>query len=161
MNETKKSLAEEALDLVMPSIETLLVEKAKRTHVHIVIMDPRKKPWECEFTDAIWYERSITNDEPWERDYTAFARAKANQAWREGQHGIVVTALAPATLRHGDTVYDGSFCYNGVIVACSGVEPYFDMLISAWVALAIQQLSQHQIQTYRAENPNEAFVPTE
>ncbi|QGG79676.1 hypothetical protein GH975_03465 [Litorivicinus lipolyticus] len=38
----------------------------------------------------------------------------------------------------------GSFVYGSVIVACSGVEQWFDVLVSGWVAVAFEQLLVHQ-----------------
>jgi hypothetical protein len=153
-----RELHEQAYALCKPAIDLLLEQYAKRKHYHIVVMDPRKKPWESSFRDAVLAEFSEGKDE-WAHDYRKIARSKAEQAWRNQQANIITQMLAPATLRSGDTFYYGSFEYHGVIVACSGVEPYFDMLISGWIALAYQQLAQHYVETHKKAYPNEDYMP--
>lgn len=152
-----KNIAETAISLLLPSISKLLLEKAKRTDMHIVVMDPTQKPWEVSFEDAILLEKSLSDKNQWEHPYDQFARAKARQAWRDGRANFKKHLLAPATLTTGDIVHYGSFEYQGVIVAASGVEPWFDVLVSGWVALAIQQLAQDEYQKFKAAKPTVAY----
>ena len=139
-------LAQDAVALVRPSIEALF-KKTKRQELHIVIMDPRLKPWESSFKDAILYEDTIRNTDPWESPYDELARQKAEQAWRERQANVVLQTRHPSSLREGDIPFYGSFVYGNVVVACSGVEEWFDMLMSGWIALAFEQLAVHQHQS--------------
>jgi len=44
-----------------------------------------------------------------------------------------------------------------IVVGCSGVEPYYDMLISSWVALAFEQLSIAEYQIGKVETPKKAL----
>jgi len=155
-----EQLAREAVELVMPAIYELLDRYAKRKDLHIVVMDPRVKPWEGSFDEAVLHERSVGDSSKWKDDYRRIARSKAKQAWRDGQANIITQMLAPATLKNGDTVFWGSFEYYGVIVAASGIESWFDMLVSAWVATALQQLAQHKVQQLKTEHPNAGFLPT-
>ena len=152
-----RDIPEQAIAIVMPAIDELL-KRAKRNHLHIVIMNPQLKPWESDFETAIWHEHSVRDDKDWDHDFRAFAISKANQDWREGQHNLITQTLAPALLRKGDTFFTGSFNYYGVIVACSGIEPEFDMLISGWIAMAIQQLTKHYIERHRQAYPKENFM---
>lgn len=131
----------------------------KRKHLHVVMMNPKVKPWEGKFEEAILDEFSMGNTGEWEHDYKAIALAKAKQAWRNQQSNIITQMLAPATLQEGDTIYYGSFEYYGMIVACSGLEPYFDMLISGWLAIAYQQMLQHYITKHKAAYPDSGFLP--
>ena len=55
-----EAMAKEAVDLIRPSIESLF-ERTNRKELHIVIMDPRIKPWESDFEDVILYQESIRN----------------------------------------------------------------------------------------------------
>ncbi len=103
-------------------------------------MDPRLKPWESSFNDAILYQESICNTEIWENPYDEFARNKAEQAWRDTGANIVIQTQYPSSLREGDLPFYGSFVYRNVVIACSGVEQWFDMLVSGWIALAFEQL---------------------
>ena len=55
-----EDIARQAVAMVKPSIEALF-ERTNRKELHIVIMDPRLKPWESDFNDAILYQESIQN----------------------------------------------------------------------------------------------------
>lgn len=149
MTEMKKSshqeIAQQAVELVKPSIETLF-ERTNRRELHIVIMDPRIKPWEADFADAILYQESIRTAE-WEHPFDDFARNKAEQAWRDSQANIVAQTQHPSSLREGDLPFYGSFVYGNIVVASSGVEQWFDMLVSGWIALAFEQLMIHEQQS--------------
>ena len=137
-------IAKQAVELVKPSIEELF-KRTNRKELHIVIMDPRIKPWEADFDDAILYEESIKNSE-WQLPFNEFARKKALQAWRERQANIVTQSMHPSSLREDDLPFYGSFVYGNIVVACSGVEQWFDMLVSGWIALAFEQLMIHELQ---------------
>ena len=139
-------IAREAVALVKPSIDQLF-KRTNRKELHIVIMDPRLKPWESNFDEAILYQESIKNTDPWEIPFDELARKKAEQAWRERQANVVLQTSHPSTLREGDIPFYGSFVYGNVVVACSGVEQWFDMLVSGWVALAFEQLAVHEHQS--------------
>ncbi len=151
-------LCEEAVRMLVPSIEKLLSEKAKRKDMHIVIMDPCLKPWEASFEDAVLYEYSFTPESVWGNPYDELARAKAAQAWREGRSNRALFQSAPALIRDGDVAFYGSFEYEGVIVAASGVEAWFDVLISGWIAMAVQQLAQAELQVFKQENPASRYI---
>lgn len=139
-------IARQAVELVKPSIEEMF-HRSNRKELHIVIMDPRLKPWESDFNDAILYQESIQNSETWEKPFDEFARNKAEQAWRNMQANIVAQTRHPSSLREGDLPFYGSFVYGNIVVACSGVEQWFDMLVSGWIALAFEQLMVHEYHT--------------
>jgi len=138
-------IAKQAVELVKPSIESLF-DRTNRKELHIVIMDPRLKPWEAKFEDAILYQESIKNSE-WEKPFDDFARSKAEQAWRDQRANIVTQSQHPSSLREGDLPFYGSFVYGNIVVACSGVEQWFDMLASGWIAVAFEQLMIHEHQS--------------
>jgi hypothetical protein len=144
---THAEAAQQAIALVKPSIESLF-ERTNRKELHIVIMDPRLKPWESDFDAAILYQESIRSGKEWEKPFDDFARNKAQQAWRDMQANIVNPTQHPSNLREGDLPFYGSFVYGNIVVACSGVEQWFDMLVSGWVALAFEQLMVHEFQTH-------------
>lgn len=133
-------IAKQAIEVVRPSIEVLF-EHTVRKELHIVVVDPRVKPWEASFDDAILYEYTIRNSDVWQAPYDEFARNKARQAWREQQPNGVIQQLHPSSLRSEDVPFYGSFVYGNVVVGCSGVQQWFDVLISGWVALAFEQLA--------------------
>lgn len=146
-----KQLAADAVDLVRPAIEKLF-DQTNRKELHIVIMDPRVKPWESTFEEAILYQESIKN-ELWKVPFDVIAREKAAQAWRNQQANIHHQTMHPSSLRDNDVLFYGSFVYGDIVVACSGVEQWFDMLVSGWIALAFEQLAMSDYQKAKAVEP--------
>lgn len=136
---THAQAAARAIELVRPSIEALF-QQTPRQELHIVILDPRVRPWDGSFEDAILLEHSIRNAPSWEKPFDEFARNKALQSWRAQRHSMVLQQQHPSSLHEGDLPFYGSFVYGDIVVACSGVQPWFDMLISGWIALAFEQL---------------------
>lgn len=149
-------IAKDAVELTMPSIEKLF-ERTNRQELHIVVMNPQLKPWETSFDDAVLYETSLGTPESWSTPFDQFARKKAQQAWRESTSNIQLQTQHPASLREDDVLFYGSFVYGNIVVACSGVEQWYDMLISGWIALAIEQLTMHEYQTIKLENPTQTY----
>lgn len=142
MRDIHADIAKEAVELVRPSIDKLL-ERAIRQELHIVVLDPRAKPWECDFADAILHQESIRSGHEWDKPFDDFARNKALQAWRSQRHNIHLQMQHPSSLRAEDIPFYGSFVYGDIVVACSGIEQWFDMLISSWIAVAFEQLMLH------------------
>jgi len=153
---THKQLAMDAVELVTPAIERLF-EQTNRKELHIVIMDPKVKPWESSFEDAILHQASLGKPNEWTIPFDQLARKKAQQAWRDGSANINHQTLHPASLREDDLLFYGSFVYGNIVVACSGVQQWFDMLVSGWIAVAIEQLAIHQYQTAKIENPTQTY----
>jgi len=150
----QNDLVADAIDLVRPSIE-LLFKRTNRQELHIVVMNPRLKPWEAKFEDALLYETSLGQPDQWTIPFDQLARQKAKQAWRDQSANINKQQIHPSSLQTDDLLFFGSFVYGDIVVACSGVQPWYDMLISGWVAIAIEQLSMHEYHTIKAENPGQ------
>ncbi|GLS90501.1 hypothetical protein GCM10007916_15680 [Psychromonas marina] len=151
-----KQLAIDAVALVTPAIEQLF-NQTNRKELHIVIMNPAVKPWESSFEDAVLYEASLGKPHEWTIPFDQLARKKAQQAWRDGSANINHQNLHPSSLRDGDVLFYGSFVYGNIVVACSGVQQWFDMLVSGWIAVAIEQLTIHEYQTQKIENPTQTY----
>lgn len=64
--------------------------------------------------------------------FGSFARMKANQLWYDRNDDR--TGILPHLLFKGDTIYWGGVKRLGIVVACSGIQPYIDKLISGMVA---------------------------
>lgn len=69
---------------------------------------------------------------------------KELQVWRDGSANINHQTIHPAFLHEEDVLFCESFVYGNIVVACSGVQQWFDMLVSAWIAVAIEQLAMHE-----------------
>ncbi|MGX9417530.1 hypothetical protein ACWU4D_09285 [Vibrio sp. WJH972] len=152
-----QKIAADAVELVTPSIEALF-KKTCRKELHIVVVDPRIKPWESTFEDAILYEKTLGNPEEWQVPFDELARQKAAQAWRNNSANISLHTQHPSSLRSGDVLYYGSFVYGDIVVGCSGVEPWFDMLAASWVALAIEQLCISDYQETKRTDPTKRLL---
>lgn len=64
--------------------------------------------------------------------FGSFARLKARQLWYDRNDDR--TGILPHLLFKGDTIYWGGVKRYGLVVTCSGVQPYIDKLISGMVA---------------------------
>lgn len=151
-----KFLALKAIEIMLPSIEKLF-EQTNRKELHIIIMDPALKPWEASFEDAILVEKSLGSPDEWAFPFDELARKKAKQAWRESTANIQTQMMHPSRLRDDDLLYYGSFVYGNIIVACSGVEQWYDMLISAWIAISMEQLAVNEYQKIKINNPTQQY----
>lgn len=120
-----------------------------------MVMNPRLKPWEATFEEALLYETSLGEPENWTIAFDELARQKARQAWRGQSANINRQLLHPSSLQEDDVLFFGTFVYGDIVVACSGVQQWYDMLISGWIALAIEQLTMHEYQTIKAEAPGQ------
>lgn len=147
-----KALVIEAINLVKPSIEELF-KRTCRKELHIVVMNPQLKPWEASFEEAILHEWTYGTPETWPAPFDELARSKASQAWRDSVPNMVHQTQHPSSLREGDALFYGSFVYGNIVVACSGVEPWYDMLISSWVAMAFEQLTIAAYQDIKTNAP--------
>ena len=140
------ALAVHALDLATPAIERLLREPdaSGEELLHVVVLDPRVLP-PGPFDSAVLVERSFGRAPPWGADYRSFARAKAQLAWRLQRDSRWVQEQAPYLLDEGDTVLWGSSCRDGLIVAASGAQPWFDEACCEMVAAIIRALVQQRV----------------
>jgi len=112
--------------------------------LHVVIMNPLARPGDCDFAGAILYEESIGDPEQWDADYGAFARGKARLSWRTGLSSHEVLALKPHLLQAKDSAVWGSVCMDGIVVAVSGANPWFDEAFAATVAALFKAVVQGQ-----------------
>lgn len=153
---SNKEYAIDAVEVVKPSIEKLF-ERTNRQELHIVIMDPRLKPWDCDFESAVLHEVSIGSPEQWTIKFDELARNKAKQAWQSRTANLHTQSLHPTSLADDDVLFYGTFTYGDIVVGCSGVQQWYDMLISGWIALAMEQLAMHDYQTNKIENPTQTY----
>nr|WP_228558666.1 hypothetical protein [Vibrio owensii] len=156
MMKSHVEIAMDAVELVKPSIERLF-ERTNRKELHIVVMDPRVKPWEASFTDAVLYETSLGKPQEWTIPFDEFARNKTQQAWRNGRPNIYNQTTQTSSLQENDLLFFGSFVHGDVVVACSGVEQWYDMLISGWIAVAFEQLCMSEYQNNKTNHPTQAY----
>jgi hypothetical protein len=121
----------------------------KRPDFHMVFLDPTK-PFcgdTSKFRDAILGQHSFTDPSGWENPYDRIARAKARATWRTGLSTRVIRECMPHMLDVGDTRYGGSVILDGIIVAGSGVQPWYDEMFSGIGANVLRGLANDYMQT--------------
>ncbi len=149
------AVAREAVDLVMSALSSGPVRnKLKRYAGYVVILVPVIADVEDAFDEEgplplqniVWpytlFERSFGDGVEWTAKYDEIAHSKAQQLWR-GQNSDGVTDIMPHLLYQGDTPYWGGVKRHGIVVAFSGVQSYFDQMISGMIADALKALAYH------------------
>lgn len=143
------STAQRAVEMAMPLLEAAMTRKhvGESGFLHIVIMKPGSCAYTDKFEDAILYEHSIGNRANWDADYQAFARAKALLHWRTGMDTHTVQTAYPHLLQHGDTHLWGTANVDGILVATSGANLWWDEAFSGIVACCLKALAKESALT--------------
>lgn len=122
-----------AITYSLPLIESLMeLEVTKRNHLHIVVGNSE---------GSILATKSIGNPEDWEHRYDEIAESKFNITVRTSQLTRIVQQVTPELAGEvGDTFYWGSWIDGGIVVACSGVQPYWDEAFSKVISAMVRAL---------------------
>jgi len=134
-----KLAVEQALKMVM---EGHTGDMIKRKACHIVVMVSAMEG-EPETGFPVWpnnkysvpyllYEHSYGDGNEWTGKYDKIARGKALQLWHERNDDR--TDIMPHLLFPGDAIYYGGVKRHGIVVACSGVQEWFDKMIAGIIA---------------------------
>lgn len=115
-------------------------ELLKRQSCHIVILVPSMKNDGPDYPD--WpsypiepfalYDQTIGDKSDWTGKCDDIARCKALQLWHDRNDDR--TNVMPHLLFPGDTIYWGGVKRQGIVVTCSGVQPWFDKMIAGMIA---------------------------
>lgn len=118
-------LAARAVALASPLIESAMKEPryGDSGFLHVVVLDPAARPGDTALEDAILYEFSFGDRSRWDADYAAFARGKAEAAWRSGADNP-----------------KGAVCLDGIVVGASGAFECFDRAYAGVVAQCLRAL---------------------
>ncbi len=120
-------------------VRSELARRAKRTHL-AVVMGIRSG------TEYLGMHSEYFGEvKEWEDQYDLIAHDKAVLTARTGLPSRDVQLLHPELLEKGDTKFWGSAIVGNIIVACSGVEPYFDEMFAWQYAYAIRASVQHDL----------------
>ncbi len=129
----------EALEFTFRAIRmTMELGVTKRSHLAVVVTatevikshNPNKS-----FKENCYIIYPFGEKTEWEHDYESIALSKAEISVRTRK---ATAELEPHYLLKGDTVYWGSVVLDDIVVACSGVEPYYDEMFSMWIVAAIK-----------------------
>lgn len=122
-----------------------------RKHCHIVILIPSMPDesatdfpnWpNYQVSPHVLYEEGIGGPPAWEYDYMNIARCKALQLWHDRNDGR--TDFLPHLVFPHEAPLWGGVKREGIVVACSGVQPYFDRMISGMIADMCIGLAHHE-----------------
>lgn len=133
---------EAVVEDLTPAIEAFLLHHAKRTELALRVIDPAS-PSEA----VVLYEKDFGYPPDWAHDYAGIAMGKAGVCLRCKCDSAVAVEQRPHALQPGDPPYAGGVYVEGLVVACSGVEGYFDQMIARWVAAACRAIATHRFQT--------------
>ncbi|MGY8525551.1 hypothetical protein [Paracidovorax citrulli] len=141
-----RASAERAIGLAVPMLEAALSDKGvgESGFLHVVVMDPALMPSDCGFESAILCEYSTPGRERWDADYAWYAREKARVAWRTGMSTDQVQARAPHLLRGEESQLGGAVVLDGIVVAVSGANPWFDEAFALSVASLLRAVAQEK-----------------
>lgn len=151
-----KDLCKKALQVVEPAILAASEQGIiKRDHGCLVVLNPTRpfsaktrydRP-EFEFEDdLILFEKEFGNYRKWEHQYHAIAVSKAFISWKTGLSSRQVQLEAPYLYSDGMTKFGGSAVgEGGLVVAFSGVEEWFDQMISEMMLAAIKGVCLHEM----------------
>lgn len=140
-------LVDEAVERLRDVITELMQDRCSEEgepsakDLHIVVLDPTRKPWNSTYEEAVAYEASFGDTSLWQYAYDEIAHNKARQSWNAVPHlpNALIHQFAPVLVQSGDTVYGSSYVdpYSGLIVGVSGVQGFNDLgfarLVSAMV----------------------------
>ncbi len=148
-------LVQEAYELVRPMIEATLKSHCKRQHLAVVVTVTdfiTQRDITKSFKESCFFTANIGYDADWEYEYDVIALSKAEKSARTGKG---TAELPPHYLIDGDVVYWGSVVLDDIVVACSGVEPFYDEMFSMWIAAAIKALAKKRFAEF---SPDKMFV---
>jgi hypothetical protein len=135
-----RDAAERAVAMALPMIRTAIENRSagESGFFYLVVMKPGSSPASSTFEDAILYEHAVGDRERWDADYRGFALAKARIAWRTGIDSHIVQEQRPYLLEAGDTVLWGSVAMDGIVIAASGADAWYDEAFAGAVALCLR-----------------------
>ncbi len=141
-----KARAKQAIELAIPSIHQLMLTVTNKKALHVVILG---------VDGQILHEEDVGQDVDKHQDMlkvcTEIARSKAQIHFRSGRPSAEFQARRAHSLMVGDTIWGGSAEHEGIIVAASGVQGYYDETIAGMVASILWGLCQDAQTAYMSK----------
>lgn len=131
-----------AFELVRPVFDRLVemgLTGGRKTLCVVVLNAPEN---DRVFAQVVWGEDDASS---WPVPYDDFAREKAKVTARTGMVGRTLQREAPWLYKMHDSLYAGGIIENGLVVAASGLQDYWDEAISWMVLDAIQALCRGEM----------------
>jgi hypothetical protein len=133
-------LAERALDIARPMLERAIADErmGKSGYMHGVIMNPACPPAVCAFTEALLHEWTLGDADGQPELYRRLAREKARLSWLHGADTQLLQTQRAHLLSRGDVTLWGSVVVDGIVVAISGLDAWYDEALSGAVAMCLR-----------------------
>ena len=137
-----RDIAEMAVKAILEAVmQNPDVFRPKRRHCHVVVVVPSMEnvhtgehpKWRnYALEPSILYEYSYGERADWEHPFADIALVKALQLW-QGRNDDRTDSM-PHLLFSGDTPFWGGVKRHGIVVTCSGLQPWLDKMLAGMVA---------------------------
>ena len=131
-----ESVIKSVLDLLFDGL--WMSQFPKRKALHVVVMVPYFVS-DGRVLPHTLIEHSYGNKSEWPWPFDEIARSKAQQLWDGRNFGG--TDVKPHLMVVGDAPYWGGVRRDGIVVACSGIQPWLDRMVSGMIADTLIGLS--------------------
>lgn len=138
----------------------------KRKEGHLVILVPSMEDVrEADYPDwpnypispYLLHEQSVGEESEWEYPFKDIAHCKALQLW-QGRNDDGQTDSNAHLLFPNDTPYWGGVKRHGLVVAFSGVQPWFDQMISGMTADMLKAVGREMLETSDDATKERSFL---
>ncbi len=134
-SEIAKTAIVSAINTVFHSDATSALQP-KREQLHVVVLVPGMNDDRPDYPEwpnyqiqpVVLYEHTLGNVDNFPYPFNDIARCKALQLWHNRNDDR--TEIMPHLLFPGDAPFWGGVKRQGIVVACSGIQPWQDKLIS-------------------------------
>ncbi len=113
--------------------------------------------WKTHISPHILYEHSVGNKKQWSHEFDEIARSKALQLW-QGRNSDGQTDSNAHLLFKNDTPYWGGVKRHGLVVAFSGVQPWFDQMIAGMIADGLKAFGRDAFETSEDKASGVSFL---
>lgn len=150
-----RMVADHVLKHTLLEEDRLIGRYFKRQEGHLVILVPSMDDVrEADYPDwpnypirpHLLHEQSVGEKDEWEYPFDEIARCKALQLW-QGRNNDGQTDSNAHLLFPNDTPYWGGVYRHGFVVAFSGVQPWFDQMISGMTADMLKAVGREAFET--------------
>ena len=150
-----KSIADLALDMASPMIDGLIEFEVINRGELCVIVGIRDQNGQLDVLST----KRVGDRQDWQEDYEKIAYFKARKMAETGLNSREAVLLHPALTSSGDGIHWGGVTRDNVIVACSGVQPYFDEAISqAVLSLCLAIIEDKVVHSRQAAMAANGFI---
>ena len=141
------ALAERAIDIARPMLERAVADErlGKSGYLHLVIMNPGCPPAYCAFEEAILREWTCGDPGGQPELYRRLAREKARLSWLHGLDTQLLQMRRAHVLSRGDVALWGSVAVEGIVVAISGLDAWYDEALSGAVAMCLRGVMKDRL----------------